>query len=88
MLRTTTVLNRFLVRPSRLLLLLFVALSVSGLLVLPRTSSAARYAQELEKLNRLVQTSGGSDAEIRIFRQGRDLIGDEAWDQPAKQFPE
>src|SRR5437867_2791601 len=88
MLRTTTVLNRFLVRPSRLLPLLFVALSVSGLLLLPRSGSAAPYTQELEKLNRLVQTSGGSDAEIKIFREGRDFIGDEAWDKAAAKFRE
>jgi TolA-binding protein len=71
---------------SRLAPLLVIALTAGSLLVLPRSGSAARYTQELEKLNRFVQTSGGSDAEMKIFREGRDLIGDEAWEKAALKF--
>jgi TolA-binding protein len=63
-------------------------LIVSGLLVLPRTGKATGYGQELDKLNRFVQTSGGSDAEMKIFRDGRDLIGDEQWEKAATRFRE
>lgn len=88
MIRIITVPNLAGLRPSRLIPLLIIALSLSSLLVLPRNSSAARYTQELEKLNRLVQTSNASDAEMKIFREGRDLIGDESWEKAATKFRE
>jgi TolA-binding protein len=88
MIRTSTALNRLREKSSRLVPILVIALSVSSLLVLPRSSSAARYTQELEKLNRLVQTSASSDAEMKIFRDGRDLVGDEAWEKAATKFRE
>src|SRR5437773_12223193 len=88
MLRTNIILNLVRLRPCRLIPLLVIALSIGSLLVLPQNSSAASYTQELEKLNRLVQSSGGSDVELKIFREGRDSIGDEAWDQAAAKFRE
>src|SRR2546423_2232320 len=87
MLRTIIV-NLVTLKPYRLIPLLVIALSIGGLLVLPQNSSAASYTQELEKLNRLVQSSGGSDLEMKVFREGRDSIGDEAWDQAAAKFRE
>ena len=88
MIRTNTILSGLRARPSRFVPLLIIALSLSSLLVLPRSGSAAGYAQELERLNRLVQASGGSDAEMKIFREGRDLVGDEEWGKAASKFRE
>jgi TolA-binding protein len=75
-------------KPLRWFSVLVIALAVSSVLVLPQNSNAAPYRQELEKLNRLVQASSGSDAETKIFREGRDLVGDEAWNQAANKFRE
>src|SRR6266850_163291 len=88
MIRTISVPNFIRLKPHRLIPFLVIALCVGGLLVLPKSGSAANYTQELERLNRLVQSSGGSDAEMKIFREGRDSIGDEAWDQAAAKFRE
>jgi HEAT repeat protein len=67
--------------------LLMLALAINGLFTLAGFVRPARaYNQDLEKLNRFVQTSNASGDEMSIFRQGRDLIADEAWDDAAKRF--
>jgi HEAT repeat protein len=67
--------------------LLILALTVNGLLsVAGGMASAGGRSQEVERLNRFVQTSGSSDAELRIFREGRDLISDEEWGEAAGKF--
>src|SRR5687768_13493534 len=88
MIRTINVPNLIRQTPTRLIPILIIALSIGSLVVIPHSGSAAGYSQELEKLNRLVQSSGGSDAEMKIFREGRDSIGDEAWDQASAKFRE
>src|SRR5215813_14171966 len=82
-----TFVKRFRVRTSRLFSVLIILLSIS-LLVLPGTGRAGGFSQEIERLNRLVQTSNSSDAEMKIFREGRDFIGEESWDKAAGKFRE
>ncbi len=43
-------------------------------------------AQDMEKLNRFVQTQNSSEASAKVFRAGRDFIGDENWKGAAEQF--
>jgi len=88
MIRLHNIMDRFQARYPRLIALGIISLSVAGLLTLPTNSQAACYSQELEKLNHFVQTSGGSDPEARIFREGRDLISDESWNDAADKFRE
>src|SRR5436190_13144899 len=88
MIRIIMVPNFIRLKPSRLMPLLVIAVSVCSLLLTPRGGLAAGNTQELERLNRLVQTSSGSDAEVKIFREGRDSIGDESWAQAASKFRE
>jgi HEAT repeat protein len=54
----------------------------AGLLILPVRAAA----QSGELLNRLVQSSGGSDAASRAFQQGRVLIDERKWAQAATHF--
>src|SRR5262245_4437559 len=84
----TNLKNRVRVKSNRILPLLIIVLSVGGLAVAPRSGHAAGHAQELDKLNRLVQSSSASDAEVKIFREGRDLINDESWERAAAKFRE
>src|SRR3954465_15685538 len=67
--------------------LIMLALAINGLLTLVGIIRPGRaYNQELEKLNRFVQTSNASSDEVAIFRQGRDLIADESWENAAEKF--
>jgi HEAT repeat protein len=67
--------------------LIMLALAINGLFTLVGIIRPARaYNQELEKLNRFVQTSNASSDEVAIFRQGRDLIADESWGEAAEKF--
>lgn len=43
-------------------------------------------AQELGKLNRLIQSSNAKDEASKVFRQGRDQIEDEDWNAAAATF--
>ncbi|HZN12012.1 MAG TPA: tetratricopeptide repeat protein, partial [Blastocatellia bacterium] len=43
-------------------------------------------AQDLNKLNRFVQTSNSADAAMKVFRQGRDLIEGEDWPGAAERL--
>jgi HEAT repeat protein len=69
----------------RLIALLLFAVTAAGLLFLPDRGRAARaFDQDLDKLNRFVQT-GGTPA-MQVFRQGRDLIEKEDWAAAAAKF--
>src|SRR5262245_10159548 len=63
-------------------------IAVLGFGLTPRATHAGGYAQQIEKLNRLVQASNGSEGEGKLFREGRDLISDEEWDKAAVKFRE
>ena len=67
--------------------LIMLALAINGLVTLVGIIRPVHaYNQDLEKLNRFVQTSNASSDEVAIFRAGRDLIADEAWQDAAKKF--
>ena len=69
--------------------LIMLALAINGVFTLVGFIRPARaYNQELEKLNRFVQTVNASGDEVAIFRQGRDLIADESWEDAAEKFGE
>src|SRR5215212_6780119 len=69
--------------------LLIFALTVNGVITLAGSVvSVHGYNQDVEKLNRFVQASSSSDAEVRIFREGRDLISEEEWDEASGKFAE
>src|SRR5205085_11395631 len=69
--------------------LLMLALAINGLVTLVGIIRPAHaYNQDLETLNRFVQTSNAPGDEVAIFREGRDLIADEAWEDAAKKFSE
>src|SRR5215475_11465583 len=57
-------------------------------LVLTGASAGLIHAadQDLEKLNRFVQSSNSSSAAMTAFREGRDLINREEWAKAAKKF--
>jgi HEAT repeat protein len=56
--------------------------------LLGASAGVARAADDLERtmLNRLVQSSGTSDAAMQAFVKGRELIDDEKWPQAAERF--
>lgn len=69
--------------------ILMLALTINGLITVAGSVTTAHgYNQDVEKLNRFVQTSSSSDAEVKIFREGRDLISEEDWDEASGKFAE
>jgi HEAT repeat protein len=74
--------NRARVR-NALVLVLLLALGVAGVV---RARLAYGYDQDVQKLNRFVQTSGGDTPAAKAFREGRDLIEREDWQQAAEKF--
>ena len=52
-------------------LMLLPVMAVALLILLAGDHSQRTQAQELEKLNRFVQTSGSTDAAMKIFTEGR-----------------
>ncbi|MFL6214629.1 MAG: HEAT repeat domain-containing protein [Blastocatellia bacterium] len=67
--------------------LIMLALAINGLITLfGLVGPAQAYNQELEKLNRFVQSSSASSDELAIFREGRDLIADRKWEEAAGKF--
>jgi HEAT repeat protein len=73
-------------RPS-LGMLIMLALAINGLVTLFGIIRPAHaYNQEIEKLNRFVQTSSASSDELAIFNQGRDLLADNKWEEAAGRF--
>lgn len=73
---------------ARLSLIVIVTLLMIGMLV-PTAPDRTAYGfnQDLDKLNRFVQTSAAaSAAAAKAFREGRDLIEDENWVRAAERF--
>jgi len=54
--------------------------------VLVYTQRAAAVDQEIQKLNRFVQTNKGNAAAVEMFKQGRDLIEAQNWQKAAEKF--
>ncbi|HYP02194.1 MAG TPA: tetratricopeptide repeat protein, partial [Pyrinomonadaceae bacterium] len=65
-------------------LMLAVAFAAAASVLLSRASLASGANQDLAKLNRFVQT--GNTPAMKLFREGRDLIENEAWAQAAEKF--
>ncbi len=75
---------RNLLSAARVLALAFVAIIACAWL---HTSAATRSSeQEIERLNRLVQTSNSSDEATKIFREARDNIKDKEWAKAEQKF--
>ena len=74
--------NRARVR-NALVLALLLALGVAGVL---RAQLAYGHDQDVQKLNRFVQSSGANTPAAKVFREGRDFIERENWQQAADKF--
>src|ERR1044071_1598747 len=82
-----TLRNRILLKRPSLGAILIFALTINGLFaVAGGIRHTFAYNQDLDKLNQFVQTSASTDAEMKIFREGRDLIADEEWEEAATKF--
>jgi HEAT repeat protein len=69
----------------RLFILLPLAITSAGLLLLPGRGGTARgFDNDLARLNRFVQA--GDSPSMKVFRQGRDLIEKEDWVAAAAKF--
>ena len=67
--------------------LLILALTINGLIVMASSvRRASAYNQDLDKLNRFVQTSNSPDAEKKLLSEGRDEIADENWEEAQARF--
>lgn len=66
-----------------LALVVLVALGAAGMV---RARLAYGYDQEVQKLNRFVQTSSENTPAAKAFREGRDFIERENWQQAAERF--
>ena len=66
--------------------MLLPVMAATLLILLAGDRSQRLQAQDLEKLNRFVQTSGSMDAAMKVFTEGRDLIEEEAWARASKRF--
>jgi HEAT repeat protein len=64
---------------------LLVALAL-GFVGVVRTRQAFGNDQDVQKLNRFVQTPRSNPAAMKAFRDGRDLIEGEKWQQAAEKF--
>ncbi len=69
--------------PLGLAILIILSLSIAGIV---RTRQAFGYDQDVQKLNRFVQTPRSNPAAMKAFREGRDLIEGEKWQQAAEKF--
>jgi HEAT repeat protein len=69
--------------PLGIALLVALALSVVGVI---QTRQAFGNDQDVQKLNRFVQTPRSNPAAMKTFRDGRDLIESEKWQQAAEKF--
>src|SRR6266850_5292812 len=66
-------------------LTLSIVLGVS-LVVVVRARLAVDPDQDIQKLNRLVQTAKSNTAAMQMFREGRDLIEAENWLKASEKF--
>ena len=69
--------------PLGLAVLIILTLSGTGLVL---THQAFGRDQDVQKLNRFVQTPRSNPAAMKTFREGRDLIESEKWQQAAEKF--
>jgi HEAT repeat protein len=69
--------------PLGLTVLIILSLSIAGIV---RTRQAFGHDQDVQKLNRFVQTPRTNPAAMKTFREGRDLIEGEKWQQAAEKF--
>lgn len=69
----------------RLLFVLAIAASLTSIFMTLHSDRGVS-AQEIKKLNRFVQSSDPSDTAMRIFRDGRDRIADEDWNNAVIRF--
>ncbi|HSE97589.1 MAG TPA: tetratricopeptide repeat protein, partial [Blastocatellia bacterium] len=67
-------------------LLVFAAAITALIAVLAWSESAYGFDQELDKLNRFVQSSSTSDAAAQVFREGRDYLAKEDWKNAERSF--
>ena len=66
-------------------LALLIVLGVS-LVVVVRARLAVEPDQDIQKLNRFVQTAKSNTAAMQMFREGRDLIEAQNWQKAAEKF--
>ena len=64
----------------------FIPLALSCLVLLAGVASAPAQTRDHELLGRLLQTPGTSQPALQVFREGRDLIGEEKWGRAAEVF--
>lgn len=75
--------SRFQLASSRALIAIVLFIGVAGAVSVQLVSG---HEQDVQKLNRFVQTSRTNPAAMKIFREGRDLIEGENWQQAAEKF--
>lgn len=69
--------------PVGVAILIILSLAIAGIV---QTRQAFGYDQDVQKLNRFVQTPRSNPAAMKTFREGRDLIEGEKWQQAAEKF--
>ncbi len=75
--------HRLILRKYTVLALALIVLGCAALLVCNRS---VRAVQDVEKLNRFVETQNSTSAAMKLFREGRDLIEEENWTRAAERF--
>jgi HEAT repeat protein len=68
---------------NRVLIAIVLFIGVAGAVSVQLVSG---HEQDVQKLNRFVQTTRNNPAAMKIFREGRDLIEGENWQQAAEKF--
>jgi HEAT repeat protein len=71
--------------PIRYALVLLVALS-AGVALVTYTRRAYAIDQDIQKLNRFMQTAKVNTAAMQVFREGRDMIEAQNWQKAAEKF--
>ena len=69
-----------------LVALVCAGLAAMGIAGVVHARLAYGYDQDVQKLNRFVQSTGGNTPAAKTFREGRDLIESENWQQAAEKF--
>src|SRR3712207_4079030 len=64
----------------------FIPLALACLALLAAAPSAPAQTREHELLGRLLQSPSTSQPALQVFREGRDLIGEEKWARAAEVF--
>lgn len=65
---------------------LFMLVMLALLLSSAKIYSAFSFNQDLDKLNRFMQSNTSQTAAMKVFREGRDFIQDENWSKAAERF--